>query len=181
MAEYRRWDEKALELHYLDPEQVRFFRGEDGRVYATIADELTVIAPTLRRSHPLTDPDRYISIRGSDPKDNAPAKGKEFGLLRNWRQLDTVSREIVELELERRYLHPRVEQILSLSEYSGLQLCVVRTNRGVREITLRDARDNVIYLGSQRVLITDAEGNRYDIVNVEALDQASRTMLTRIL
>ena len=181
MAEYRRWDKKALDLRYLDPEQMRFVRGEDGRVYATITDELTVIAPTLRRSHPLTDPDRYISIRGSDPKDNAPAKGKEFGLLRHWRRLDTVSREIVEFELERRYLHPQVEQILSLNEYSGLQLCVLKTDRGVREITLRDVRDNVIYLGGRRMLITDAEGNRYDIQDVEALDRASRIMLNRIL
>jgi hypothetical protein len=42
-------------------------------------------------------------------------------------------------------------------------------------------RDNVIYLGEARVLLTDAEGNRYDIPDVSALDPASRALLARIL
>ena len=55
----------SLDLRYLDPEEVRVFRGEDGRVYATIADEVTLISPAFMRSHPLTDPDRYLSILGT--------------------------------------------------------------------------------------------------------------------
>jgi hypothetical protein len=171
----------SLDLRYLDPEDVRVWVGEDRRVYATIADDLTVITPSFVRSHPLSDPDRYISIRGSDPKENSPAKGIEFGLLRNWRRVDSVSRELIELELGRRYLHPRVTAILSTRDYSGLRVCVFQTDRGEREVTLRDVRDNVIYLGGNRVLITDAEGNRYDVDDIESLDPESRARLVRIL
>ena len=160
---------------YLDPEQVNVFRAEDGRVCATIAEEFTVLSPRFMRSHPLSDPDRYISIR------TPPPKSKEVGLLRNWRKLDPESRRLVEAELERRYLHPRVKRIVSVKEYGGLQLCILETDRGVREVTLRDVRDNVIYLGATRLLITDAEGNRYDIADVNALDRRSRTLLADIL
>ena len=171
----------SLDLRYLDPEEVRVWRGEDGRVYCTIADELTVLTPMFMRSHPLSDVDRYISIRGVEPKERSVAMGKEFGLLRNWHRLDAESHAIVEAELERRYLHPKVLAILSVRDYSGVQVCDLDTDRGLREVTLRDVRDNVIYVGGARILITDAEGNRYDIEDVDELDPDSRVRLARIL
>jgi hypothetical protein len=171
----------SLELRYLDPEEVRVWRGEDGRVYCTIANELTVLAPMFMRSHPLSDLERYLSIRGVEPKKRSVAMGKEFGLLRNWHRLDPESHTIVEAELERRYLHPKVFAILSVRDYSGVQICEFDTDRGLHEATLRDVRDNVIYLGGSRILITDAEGNRYDIEDVNGLDADSRLRLARIL
>ena len=173
-------DASALDLRYLDPEDVRVWRDEDGRTYCTIADELTVLTPMFIGSHPLSDPDRYLSIRGVEPKERSVAMGKEFGLLRNWRRVDPDSRRLVEAELQRRYLHPKVIAILSVRDYSGVQVCVFDTDRGKREVTLRDVRDNVVYLDQSRLLITDAEGNRYDIENVDELDPESRMRLARI-
>jgi hypothetical protein len=107
--------------------------------------------------------------------------GKEFGLLRNWHGLDPDSHRLVEAELERRYLHPKVIAILSVRDYSGVQVCLFDTDRGLREVTLRDVRDNVVYLDGSRLLITDAEGNRYDIEDATALDPDSQSRLARIL
>ena len=171
----------SLDLRYLDPEEVRVWRGEDGRVYCTIADELTVLTPMFIRSHPLSDGERYLSIRAVEHKERSLAMGEEFGLLRNWHRLDPDSRAIVEAELERRYLHAKVLAILSVRDYSGVQVCRFDTDRGLREVTLRDVRDNVIYLGPSRILITDAEGNRYDVVDVNELDADSQARLARIL
>jgi hypothetical protein len=171
----------SLDLRYVDPEDVRVWRGEDGRVYCTIADEFTVLTPMFMRSHPLSDLDRYISIRGVEPKERSVAMGKEFGLLRNWRQLDPDSRRLVEAEVERRYLHPKLLAILSVRDYSGVQVCLFETDRGLREVTLRDVRDNVVYLEGSRLLITDAEGNRYDVEDATALDPDSQARLARIL
>ena len=171
----------SLDLRYLDPEEVRVWRGEDDRVYCTVADELTVLTPMFIRSHPLSDLNRYLSIRGVEHKKRSIAMGREFGLLRNWHRLGPESRELVEVELERRYLHPKVRAILSVKDYSGVQVCIFETDRGIREVTLRDVRDNVIYLGRSRILITDAEGNRYDIEDTAHLDLESQSRLARIL
>jgi hypothetical protein len=171
----------TLDLRYLDPEDVCIFRGADGRVYATIKDELTLISPVFVRSHPLTDPDRYISVHGTIPNPNAEVRGDEFGLLRNWRRLAPESRRLVEDDLARRYLHPRVLHILSVSDYGGVHVCEFDTDRGRREVTLRDTRDNAVYLGANRVLLTDAEGNRYDVYDIGGLDRLSRAYLARIL
>jgi hypothetical protein len=171
----------SLDLRYLDPEEVRVWRGEDGRVYCTIADRLTVLTPMFIRSHPLSDRERYLSIRGVETKERSVAMGREFGLLRDWHRLDPESRGIVQADLERRYLHPKVVAILSVRDYPGVQVCEFDTDRGRREATLRDVRDNVVYLGRSRILITDAEGNRYDVVNVDELDADSQARLARIL
>ena len=168
-------ESKAGPSRYLDPEEVRVFRGPSGRVYATIGNEVTVIMARFVRVCPLTEPDHYLSILGSGPG------AKEFGLLRDWRRLDPGSRQIVEAELQRRYLHPTVERILSVRDYSGFAVCVLQTNRGVRQIVLRDARDGATYLGSSRVLLTDVEGNRYDIKDIAGLDARSRSLLDRVL
>ncbi len=171
----------SLDLRYLDPEDLRVYHGADGRVFATIKDEFTLISPIFVRTHPLTDPDRYISIHGRIPNPNTETRGDEFGVLRNWQQLDAESRQLVEEELNRRYLHPRVLRILSVRDYGGVHVCDIETNRGRREVTLRDTRDNAIYLGANRVLLTDAEGNRYDVEDIAGLDRMSRMYLARIL
>jgi hypothetical protein len=181
MAEILTVGESALEVRYLDPEEVRVFPGEDGRVYATVADEFTLISPLFFRSNPLTDPDKYISMRGTKPKPDGETLGREFGLIRQWRRLDPESRALVEAALERRYLHAVVRRVVSLRDYSGVQVCVLDTDRGMREVTLRDVRDNVVYLGASRLLLTDAEGNRYDVRDVAALDASSRAFIARML
>ncbi len=162
-------------LRYLDPEQVKVRRGEDGRVYCTIADEVTLLDPRFVRVRPLDDPDKYLSVRETDP-----GRGREHGLLRNWRALDAESRALVQADLERRYEMPVLQRITDLKDFGGVSVCTFETDRGTREVTLRDARDNVVYLGP-RILLTDAEGNRYDIPNVSALDPRSAQFLARLI
>ena len=169
---------EAPTLRYLEPEQVKVYRNAelDGRICATVAGEVTLLEPRFLRAHPLSDPDRYISVRENDP-----GKGKEHGLLVHWQRLDPESRALVQAELDRRYLHPILLEIVSVKDYGGVAVCEIETDRGPREVTLRDIRDNVIYLKGGRVLITDAEGNRYDIPDSGKLDPRSAQLLARIL
>ncbi len=162
-------------LRYLDPEQVRVYHAPGGRVYCTIAEEVTLLDPRFVRVRPLDDPDKYISIRETDP-----GRGKEYGLLRNWRGLDAESRALVQADLDRRYEMPVLQRITALKDFGGVSVCTFETDRGTREVTLRDARDNVVYLGA-RILLTDAEGNRYDIPNTAALDPRSAQFLAQLI
>jgi hypothetical protein len=162
-------------LRYLDPEQVRVYHGPSGRVYATISNEVTLLDPRFVRVRPLDDPDRYISIRETDP-----GRGKEYGLLRNWQALDAESRALVQADLDRRYEMPVLVRITALKDFGGVSVCTFETDRGIREVTLRDARDNVVYLGA-RILLTDAEGNRYDIPDANALDPRSAQFLAQLI
>jgi hypothetical protein len=165
----------ALTLRYLDPVQVRIFRTDDGRVRVTVTDDRSLLAPRFMRVCPLNDPDCYISIRTPMPAD------KELGLLRQWQKLDHESRALLQTELDRRYIYPILRRILSLQDIHGTFVGDFETDRGIREVTLRDIRDNIVYVGNNRILLTDAEGNRYDIPDVTTLDRPSRALLAKIL
>jgi hypothetical protein len=162
-------------LRYLDPEDIRVFRTDDGRLRVTVKDELSVLAPRFVRANPLTDPDRYLSIRESG------TGATEVGMLRNWQRLGRDARALVEADLKQRYLYPVVQRIVSVREYGGTFVCVLRTDRGEREATFRDLRSNVVYVNQGRILLTDAEGVRYDVPDVRALDPASRALLSQVL
>ena len=168
----------APTLRYLDPPQVKVFRNPElgGRVCAMIEGEVALIEPRFVRVFPISDPDLYISIREADP-----GQGKEHGLLRHWTKLDPESRALVVESLERRYISPILKAIHSVKDYGGVMICEFETDRGLREVTLRDIRDNVVYLKGGRILITDAEGTRYDLPDQSALDFKSALLLARIL
>lgn len=163
------------QVRYLDPEQVRIFHCEKGHLRVEVMDDRCVLKPQFYRVCPLSDPDRYIAIREPSPY------GKEIGLLRNWQRLDRESREILKAQLDRRYAYPILQRIYSLQDVHGTYIGIFATDRGVREVTLRDIRDNIVYMVPNRVLITDAEGNRYDIPDVTDLDRVTRGFLARIL
>jgi hypothetical protein len=163
---------EILNSEFLEVSRVRIYRTPEGRAAALIDGE-EVGKVSFLRIRPLTEPDSYLSIR--DHRD------LELGLLHNWLALAPDSREIVRAELERRYLYPILKKILNLEVFPGVAVCHFETDRGEREVMLRDFRDNIVYLGETRLLLTDAEGNRYDIPDLEALDLRSRTFLAQLL
>ena len=126
---------------------------------------------TPYRLFPLEDPDRWISI--------LDAKGAEVGLVRDLRELDKESQTILRDELYRRYTVPELRRIISSKERFDLVEWEIETSRGQRTILLRDARNNIQPRPPNRFIVTDADGNRYDIPDFAALDPRSRTTLER--
>ena len=53
------------------------------------------------------------------------------------------------------------------------------TNRGPRTFTTRDLRENVIHPMPGRTLLTDVDGNRYDVRDIYALDRTNQAWLLR--
>jgi hypothetical protein len=65
-------EQQVAELVWLDPKQLRFFK-EKGILRMTIGEERSYWKVQVYRCFPLTDPDRYISVRD--------AMNREIGLL----------------------------------------------------------------------------------------------------
>lgn len=164
--------DEIIAAEFLDAARVRVTRNPEGQATALI-DGKHIGKVSFLRVRPLTEPDGYLSLR--DERDN------EIALLCDWPSLDSDSKEIVRAELERRYLYPVLLRILDLKVFSGVAVCHFETDRGERTVMLRDFRDNIVYLGETRLLLTDVEGNRYDIPDLRALDQGSRNFLAQLL
>ena len=163
---------ETADLRILDPRQLRFTR-RGGRLCLTLEGDCSYIGVAVVRAFPLSDPQRYASVRD--------AESKEIGLIADIRQLDADSMRLVTEELERRYLVPTVRRVLAVVERFGTVDWTVETDRGIRSFTTRNLRENIVQPAPNRYLITDVDGNRYDVRDLAALDGASQAWLVRYI
>lgn len=68
---------------------------------------------------------------------------------------------------------------LSLRERFGTVDWEVETDRGIRTFTMRAVREHLYQSSPGRYLLSDVEGNRYDIRDLAALDPASQAWVLR--
>ena len=162
----------AARLRLLDPKRVRFFKA-GATLRMTLEDESCWLAVVVLRVFPLSDPQRYLSVR-----DGGAA---EIGIVADPAGLDPESRRLVEDELSRRYMVSLVRKVVSVEERFGTVDWIVETQRGRRSFTTRDLRDNVLRPGPGHYLLTDVENNRYEIPNLNDLDAQSQSWLLRHL
>jgi len=160
-------------LPRLDPARLRLFRTGDHRVRATVEGDRSYLRVSISRAFPFGDRHRYVGLR-----DGAQ---KEIGLIVDPAELDHQSRQIIAEELRRRYLLPTIIRIISLKREFGMSLWEVETDRGRAEFTMTGGQDNIAELSATRLVLTDIEGNRYEIPDMRRLDAASQALLDQVL
>ena len=168
----------AIDLILLDPATVTLFRTGGSAVRATIADaqigsERSWLRVQIARAFPLSRPDEYIGLR--DDKD------KDIGMLESLVGLDAASQVIVQEELSRRYFLPRVLRFRSVKEEYGTVTFEVETDKGVHTYVIQNLRDAVQELTPTRVLLTDKDGNRFEIPDTNKLDAKTAEIMVRVL
>jgi hypothetical protein len=163
---------ETTDLRFLDPNTLRF-RRQGARLRLARAGEVGEIDVTVVRVFPLSNPRRYLSVRDMDEN--------EIGLLVDLEQLDETSRRLVREELDRRYIIPVIQRIVSVRERFGTIDWTVATNYGRRLFTTRNLRENVVQPAPNRYILTDVDGNRYDLRDVESLDKVSQAWVLRYL
>ena len=163
---------EAGHLNFLDPKKIRFEQHE-AQLRLTVDGELCCTGVQLARAFPLSYPDQYISVR-SGPK-------VEIGMLRTLKDIEPVQRKLLEAEIERRYVIPIITRVLIIKERFGTVEWTVETTRGKRQFTTRDMRENVTRPAPGRYVLTDVDGNRYDIPDMDEMDGRSREQLLEVL
>ena len=151
---------------YLDLQRVRFERASDGTLRVEILDDRCGIRVQVVRAFPLSQPEDNIVLR--DGKD------KELGIIEHLRDVPEPARIWLREALFQRYFLPKIEVIHDITERFGTSIWDIETDRGRRTVTTRSMRDAVYEMEPGRFLITDVEGNRYELKNIDALDAASR-------
>jgi len=161
---------EAARLVLLDPSTLAFSK-HGAILRLTIEDDRSYLRVTVLRAFPLSEPNRYLSVR-----DDA---GKEVGLIVDAAALTPESQALVLADLERRYVVPAVTLIRSARERFGTVDWTMETDRGVCRFTTRNLRENVQRPSPERLILNDVDGNRYDIRNVDALPRESQELLFR--
>ncbi len=162
----------AFELRVLDPQQVKIFRVA-GVVRLTLENNRSWTRAQPMRAFPLSNPDQYIGF--------LDVQNKDIGIITNPALLDAESRKIMEEELEKRYFVPLIRKVLSVKEEFGTVTWKVETDRGQRDIMVRNIRDNLQELSASRIIVTDVDGNRYEFPDISRIDGRSQGIILRNL
>jgi hypothetical protein len=165
-------DPASFELRILEASQMRVFR-QAGVARMTLENDRSWTKVAVARAFPLSDPDHYLGF--------LDGAGKDIGLLQDPTLLDPASRQIVDEELDRRYFVPVIERVHSVKEEFGTIYWKVETDRGEKEIIVRNLRDNIQELSASRVIITDIDGNRFEFADLLKMDAKTQGFILRNL
>jgi hypothetical protein len=154
--------EEKIKMRWLKQEDCSFTRTNGGFVRldfrGTVYQRVAV-----HRCFPFSAPDEYISIRESDES------SKEIGLILNLDDWDKDTQAMLREQLELRYFSPKITQIKRVREEYGYAYWDVGTDRGDCRFVVRMGSGTVIHVGSGRYIVTDIDGNRFEIPNIKNL------------
>jgi hypothetical protein len=122
----------------------------------------------VARCFPWSVPETYISIRDKD--------GKEIALLNSADDLDAASKAVLLRELKDKMFAPKILRVTDYKDEFGVISLTAETDRGTVTFQIR-SRDDVRILSETRALFRDADGNTYELPNLNALDAAGRKYL----
>jgi hypothetical protein len=169
----------SFDLIALNPAHVMLFRTNGAAVRATITDpaigpERTFLRVQVARAFPLSLPDQYIGLR--DDKD------KEIGMLVTLKELSAESRAILDEELTRRYFVPKIQRFVAFTEDFGNYTFTVETDRGERTFPVSNLRESVVELLPRgRYLLTDRDGQRYEIPTLDGVEPKIAALFQRFV
>ena len=119
----------------------------------------------LHRAFPFDHPEDYISVQDADKN--------EIGMISSLSVFPEESCALLRAELARKYYAPQITAILSLRDRYGYAYLSASSDAGEITFTLRDAARSILKVDEKRVIITDIDGNRYEIPDIEKLDRKS--------
>ncbi len=124
------------------------------------------------RAFPLTQPEEQISLLDSE--------GREVFRIGSLSLLPLKQRDILRRELGEREFAPVIQRIRSIGASTPPCLWDVETDRGATQFRF-ESEDDLRRLPNGTVIIRDANGIRYLIPDVKALEATSQTLLRRFL
>lgn len=154
--------EDILELRYLTKDNSTFSRTSGGFVSLDYGDK-HYDRISVYRTFPFTEPDQYLSIREPDEK------AREIAMIKSLTDLNKEQQEMIREQLNLRYFTPIIEKIIDIKDEYGFAYFDVLTNYGSCRFTIHMGGGSVVSLSDHRLLITDLDGNRFEIPDIYKL------------
>ena len=130
-------------------------------------EKFTELEP--RRMFPITGLTRYIALLDNE--------GNEIAVIRNVDDLLPESKKVIENCLDEYYMIPRITRFIKMSEKFKIWMWTAETDKGICTFEIRNHVTAIKPLYDGRVLIKDANDNRYEIPDINELDKKSLRML----
>jgi hypothetical protein len=157
------------QLRYIDSTEARITANDGILVDVAFDTGEVLLGLEPRRLFPVSGLDKYITLLDGD--------GAEQAIVRDISQLEAESRTVLEQSLMEYYMVPRILRFIRMNENFKIWMWTVETDRGEYTFEVRDHNATVKQLFDGRVLIKDANDNRYEIPDINALDKRSKRMI----
>lgn len=154
----------------IEPSEVQVRMGESGQVELVLADGTVHEGVKVIPAFPISRPNQFVHFQDKD--------GKELGVLVDPRGLDRESREVLLAQADQAYFMPRITRIVRVEERMGTGIArwEVETDRGWNRFDVVSRSESVWFVGKDRIVIRDADGNRYLIEDLSAMDRRTRRL-----
>lgn len=159
-----------LELRYITKENATFSRTPGGFVKLTYKDT-TYDRVGVYRTFPVTQPEEFISIR------EANEKAREIGVVERLSDLDPEQAKMLKEQLDLRYFTPEITKVFDIKTEYGYGYFHVMTTYGECRFTIHNGGSSVVSLTDTRIIITDLDGNRFEVPDIMKLTVAERKKL----
>ena len=154
---------------YIEGPEVKFT--ENDKIFVDIefytGEKFTELE--LHRMFPITGLTKYIALLDKE--------GNEIAVIRNIDDLLPESKKVVENCLTEYYMIPRITRFIKMSEKFKIWMWTAETDKGSCTFEIRNHITAIKPLYDGRVLIKDANDNRYEIPDVNQLDKKSLRMI----
>ncbi|MBT3601443.1 MAG: DUF1854 domain-containing protein [Candidatus Latescibacteria bacterium] len=156
------------------------FLPQDAKFYLNAFHDLTLETAddlyenvTAERAFPLNAPDQLITVRDNEKN--------EIGQIEDMRNLDPDSYRVLQDALDQTYFLPQIIKIHASETKFRIPKWTVETDLGPREFEIPSTRRDLRVVGDGRILLRDADGNRYEIRDYRKLDPDSLAIVETLI
>ena len=157
-------------IQYIDGPEIKLSYNDgifiDAEFFGT-GEKLTGLEP--HRLFPKSGSDKYIALLNED--------GDQVAIIRNADNLMPESKQILLDALKEYYLIPRITRFIKMTDKFRIWMWTAETDHGTLTFEIRNHISTVKPLYDGRVLIRDANDNRYEIPDYRKLDAKSRRLI----
>ncbi len=154
---------------YIEGPEVRFTPNDVVFVDAEFYSGEKFTELEARRMFPITGLRKYISLIDTE--------GNEIAIIRNIDDLLPESKAVIEKCLDEYYMIPRITKFIKMSEKFKIWMWTAETDKGIFTFEIRNHITAIKPLYDNRILIKDANDNRYEIPDYTKLDKKSQKMI----
>lgn len=155
--------ENMLRLRYINRENAVFKKTPGGFLSLCIDGE-SYDRIGVYLAFPFSDPDKYVSIREKDDK------AAEIGIIEDLnKDVDESTAALLKEQIALRYFTPKIKRVHSIKTEYGFAYFDVTTDAGRCRFTIRMNGGAIVSLTDTRVIISDLDGNRFEIPDIMKL------------
>ncbi len=154
----------------LDPAHLRAHMDTKGQLEVKLPDGSIHRNVRVSLAFPISRPNSFLYLFDGE--------GKELGLIPDPHKVERESRALLLAQADQAYFMPRIRSIRRIEENMGIARWEVETDRGwsAFDVVARGESSHW-YVGRNKIVVRDADGNRYLLEDTTALDSRSRRML----